>query len=310
MRLIFLGTPEFAIPTLRALLDSPHEVLAVVTAPDKPKGRGLKVKPPPVKVFAQERGLPVLQPVDLRDSEFLKELKAFRPDLGVVVAFRILPPEVFTIPSRGMINLHASLLPKYRGAAPIQWAIIKGEKETGVTTFFISERVDTGDIILQRKVAIGKEETAGELHDRLAEIGAELVLESLELIEKNQAVARKQEGEVTLAPKIQKEDCLIDWAKDAQTVVNHIRGLSPSPGAFTYLEGKILKIFRAKAMSRSRARGDPGQVVESHPKRGFIVKAGWGLVQILELQLEGKRSMSWEEFLRGHPVPKGLTLGR
>ncbi|RMD91528.1 MAG: methionyl-tRNA formyltransferase, partial [Calditrichaeota bacterium] len=205
MKIVFMGTPEFAIPSLKKLYESHHEIVGVVTAPDKPVGRGLKLQPPPVKKIAVQYGLPLTQPEDLRAPAFIDWLKQRKADIFVVVAFRILPPEVFTLPPKGTINLHSSLLPKYRGAAPINWAIINGEKETGVTTIYIEEKVDAGDIILQKKVQIGEDETAGELHDRLANLGAEILLKSLNLIEKDQAPRQKQSGEATRAPKITSE---------------------------------------------------------------------------------------------------------
>ncbi|MGH2568847.1 MAG: methionyl-tRNA formyltransferase, partial [Bacteroidota bacterium] len=221
MQIVFMGTPEFALPSLKTLLDRRYEVAAVVTAPDKPRGRGLEVRPTPVKDFSLQQGLPVLQPEKLSDPEFLSQLRTLQPDLIVVVAFRILPKKVFTLPKFGSFNLHASLLPKYRGAAPINWAIINGEQETGVTTFFLQEKVDTGSVILQARLRIGPDETAGELHDKLAEVGAEIVYQTVRLIEIGKAVPRLQdESLASPAPKIFKDDCQIDWKSPTQRLHN------------------------------------------------------------------------------------------
>ncbi len=303
MRLVFMGTPEFAVPSLRELLRSGHQVVAVVTVPDKPAGRGLRVRSSPVKKFAVEKNLPVLQPVDLRAPEFLEQLHSLNADLCVVVAFRILPPEVFTLPPKGTVNLHASLLPKYRGAAPIQWAIIRGERETGVTTFFIEERVDTGDMILQEKIAIGEEETAGELSKRLAELGAVVLRRTVDLIAEGKAPRRKQHGRATRAPKITREMCRIDWQKPAVEVHNLIRGLSPDPGAFTFWNGKEIKIYRSRPHD-ARTDFGPGTVVGVDDDQ-INVATGSGVVSILEMQLAGRRRMSAAEFLRGHKLEPG-----
>jgi len=305
-----MGTPDFAIPTLQALLKSKHHVVGVVTREDKPKGRGLRVEPPPVKVFALKEGLPVLQPESLKEPEFLQQLQNWKADVFVVVAFRILPPDVFTIPPVGTINLHASLLPKYRGAAPIQWALINGETETGVTTFFIDEHVDTGTILLQEKIAIRPDDTAEELHNRLSVLGAQVVVRTLDLLEKGKLQPRPQVGTPTRAPKIQKNDCEIDWSLPAEKIVNLIRGLSPAPGAFTHLEGKLLKIFRAKVVSDVEAgHFVPGEVVDTSAQNGLVVAAGKGAVALLELQLAGKKRLPAADFLRGHPLQTGTVLG-
>ena len=306
MRVVFMGTPDFAVPTLEALLESSHRVAGVVTRPDKPKGRGLKVLPPPVKTVALARGLPVLQPSDLKDEAFLRALRSFEADVFVVVAFLILPPEVFEIPPLGTINLHASLLPKFRGAAPIQWALIRGEKETGVTTFFIERHVDTGNILLQEKLAIGPDDTFGELHDKLAELGAQVVVRTLDRLEAGTLQPRPQTGEVTKAPKIKKEDRRLDWQEPAEQVVNRIRGLSPVPGAFSFFRGKLVKIYRAQVAELESGNNAPaGTVVAAEPKTGLIVRAGEKGVKIQELQPEGKRAMPAVEFLRGYRVKPG-----
>jgi len=300
-----MGTPDFAVPSLRKLITSQHEVAAVVTGPDKPAGRGRKMRPTPVKKTAMEFNLPVLTPAKFLDEKFISALKEFQADLFVVVAFRILPKQVFTIPLYGTINLHSSLLPKYRGAAPINWVIINGEKETGVTTFFLEEKVDTGEWILQEKVSIGENETAGELHDRLSEIGAEVLLETVNLIDQGNAPRIKQEGEVSKAPKLNKELCRINWSKEAVTVFNQIRGLSPYPGAYSLLKKKVVKIFRAEVESGTSAQSvEPGKVI-SVEKEKILVGTGNGILAITELQPENRRRMTTAEYLRGSAVSPG-----
>jgi methionyl-tRNA formyltransferase len=308
MKIVFMGTPEFSIPSLEVLLKNVYEICAVVTAPDEPKGRGYKLSPPPVKVFALQNNLKVLQPQNLKDPNFINELKKLSPDLIVVVAFRILPKEVFSIPPLGTINVHASLLPKYRGAAPINWAIINGEKETGVTTFFIDEKVDAGNIILQKKIEIGQDETAGELHDKLAKLGAEALLETVKIIQTGKVQTIKQDETLaTPAPKIKKEMCQINWYEmKAEQVHNFVRGLSPNPGAFTFLNGKILKIYRTKLVEKiSEATTlKPGQIIVDGDSL-FAVCSDLKPVQIIEVQIEGKKKLKSEEFLRGYKLKTG-----
>ncbi|MEN3037712.1 MAG: methionyl-tRNA formyltransferase [Candidatus Kryptonium sp.] len=309
MKIVFMGTPEFAIPSLKILLENSYNISAVVTAPDEPKGRGYKLTPPPVKVFALENKLRVMQPENLRDENFINELKNLSPDLIVVVAFRILPPEVFKIPPLGTVNVHASLLPRYRGAAPINWAIINGEKKTGITTFFINEKVDTGNIILQKEIPIGPDETAGELHDKLAKLGAEVLLQTLKLIESGSVQPLPQdESLATSAPKIKKEMCQIDWLKkNAQQVHNFVRGLSPSPGAFTFFGGRLVKIYRTKLPSEQSTKltdAEPGQIFVEKDKL-YVVCSDLNLIQIIELQIEGKKKLNADEFLRGFRIKSG-----
>jgi methionyl-tRNA formyltransferase len=309
MRIIFMGTPEFAIPSLRILLENRYDVVAVVTAPDKPRGRGQKLSSPPIKEFAVRHSLETLQPVSLKDEAVMRQITELSPDLIVVVAFRILPREVFEIPKLGSFNLHASLLPKYRGAAPINWAIMKGEEETGVTTFFLQERVDTGNVILQARLRIGDDETAGELHDRLAEAGAEIVLQTVRLIELGEAHPRPQEEALaTPAPKIYKEMCKIDWGRSAQEVHNFVRGLSPDPCAFTYHSGRTLNIYRTKKMG-VKALHSVGGVILDRTEKELLVATGNELLSLQELQLEGRKRMRVEEFLRGYTIGKGDRLG-
>jgi methionyl-tRNA formyltransferase len=306
MRIVFMGTPEFAVPSLRILLENDYEICGVVTAPDKPAGRGQQVSPSEIKVFASRYRLTIFQPEKLRDPEFVEALKSLRPEVFVVVAFRILPPEVFTIPARGAFNLHASLLPKFRGAAPINWAIIRGEKETGVTTFFLKETVDTGNVILQARVPIGENETAGELHDRLADVGAEIVLHSVRMIERGSATPKPQDDALaSSAPKIFKEDCRIEWEKSAGEVHNFIRGLSPKPCAYTFHGDTSLKILRSGNVGHAR-RGAPGAILQADDR--LVVAARDGVVEILELQQEGKRKLPSSEFLRGYRLSAGDKL--
>ena len=303
MRIVFMGTPEFAVPSLHTLLEHGYTIAGVVTAPDKPAGRGLQLSESAVKAAAVKRGLKVLQPEKLKDPAFAAALKTLDADLFVVVAFRILPPEVFLIPKRGAFNLHASLLPKYRGAAPINWAIIKGERETGVTTFFLEETVDTGTVILQARLPIRDEETAGELHDRLSEVGAEIVLHTVRLIESGKAVPKPQDATLASpAPKIQKEHCRIDWSKSAAEVHNLVRGLSPKPSAFTYHNEALLKIFRTTVAGGVQAKA-PGEILDIGGH--LVVSAGEGAVEVTELQQEGKKKMQAGEFLRGYRIAVG-----
>jgi len=303
MRIVFMGTPDFAISSLRILLEHDYTVISVITVPDKPRGRGQEIAFSPVKKFALEHSLPILQPENLKGPEFVSAVRALEPDLIVVVAFRILPQEVYSIPRFGTFNLHASLLPKYRGAAPINWAIIEGETETGVTTFFLQEKVDTGSVILQARVKIGADETAGELHDKLAAVGAEIVLQTVHLIELGKAKPRAQEeGRATPAPKFFKESCRINWNNPSPKVHNFVRGLSPYPCAWTSHVGKALKIYRTQlSPSITRESKTPGTIVEVG-KKSLRVATNGDTISILEIQQEGKKRMGVEEFLRGYPL--------
>ena len=292
-----MGTPDFSIPSLKKLNESKHNVLAVVTAPDKERGRGRKISYTPVKKFALKSNLAVLQPEKLKNNiEFIDELKKYDADLYVVVAFKILPEGVFSIPPNGSFNLHASYLPKYRGAAPIQWALIKGETETGLTTFKLAEKVDTGNIYLQQKVEIKPEDNLESMHDKLSEFGAELVLETVNLIESGDYELMQQDDSLaTPAPKITKEMAEIDWNKSAEEIHNFIRGLSPIPGAFFLFEEKIIKIFKSEVIERNDL--NPFEIMQS--KDELIIGCGKNAIKILELMQEGKKRMSTEEFLRG-----------
>ncbi|RKY71494.1 MAG: methionyl-tRNA formyltransferase [Candidatus Latescibacterota bacterium] len=308
LRIVFMGSPEFSVPSLRRLIRSPHRVVGVVTRPDAPKGRGRRPGPTPVKEVALEEGIKVLEPERLRDGRFLSELKALDADLFVVVAFRILPEEVLKLPPRGVVNLHPSLLPKYRGPAPIQWAIINGEEETGVTTIFVEPEVDAGDIILQEKVRIGPEETAGELHERLKVLGAEVLCRTVDLIAEGEAPRIPQPpGEWPRAPKLKKEHAEIRWEEPADVIFNLVRGTNPIPGAFTVWRGKLLKVHRVRVVPE--VRGAPGEVVSADDREGIVVAAGEGGVFLQEVQPEGGRRMSSPEFVRGHRIEVGEILG-
>lgn len=310
MRIVFMGTPEFAVPSLKKLSESSHDIVGLVTQPDRPKGRGLHLKASPVKKEAQRMAIPVYQPENLRESDFLEKLKQCRGDCFVVVGFRILPPEVYEMPPKGTVNLHASLLPKYRGAAPIQWALINGEKKTGVSTFFIERKVDTGDLILQEGVSIGKEETAGEVHDRLAVLGSDLLLRTVDLIELGKVKRIPQRGVPTSAPKILPEHCEIDWNQPSEKIVNLVKGLSPRPGAFTIWNGRRLKIFHAHLLEKNSSKKLPPGTVVKASDDGIVVETGQGSVCFSELQVEGKKRMKVGEFLRGYSIVPGTVFTR
>lgn len=306
LRIVFLGTPEFAVPTLEVLLASAHELVGVVTSPDKPRGRGQRPLPTPVKQVALQAGIAVLEPESLKDPVFLATLRAWRPDLAVVVGFRILPPEVFRLPRYGSINLHASLLPRYRGPAPVHWAILRGEVETGVTTFLLEEGVDTGPILLQRRCPIGPEETAGELQERLMHLGARLVLETIEGLEAGTLRPRPQPQEgASYAPKVNRQMAQVPWHEPAQVVHNWIRGLSPHPGAWTRHGAVELTLYRSRLAQGS---GRPGEVIAAD--RRLIVACGEGAVEILELQRPNRKRLSAEAFLRGYRIKPGSILDK
>jgi methionyl-tRNA formyltransferase len=304
-RIVFMGTPDFAVATLKALLDADANVVGVITAPDRKAGRGMKLQPSAVKQFAVESELKVLQPTNLKSEEFLGELRELKATLQVVVAFRMLPELVWNMPEKGTFNLHASLLPQYRGAAPINWAVINGEKESGVTTFFLQHKIDTGDIIFQEKVDIAENETAGELHDKLMNVGSGLVVKTLEAIETGKAPSTPQNtvGKSQEAPKIFKETCKIDWNKSANDVFNHIRGLSPYPTAFTTLvsgdEEIGLKIFKA---SKSELNQEAKSGTIRIENQRMFVKCTDGWLEILELQMAGKKRMETNAFLLGYSL--------
>ncbi len=296
-----MGTPDFAVPSLQILLENGFEIAAVVTAPDKPGGRsGVQISA--VKKFALERGLRVLQPEKLKNEAFLAELAEIGADLQVVVAFRMLPEKVWAMPKKGTINLHGSLLPKFRGAAPINWAVIRGERETGCTTFFLKHEIDTGDVLFYSKTLIGPDETAGEVHDRMMFLGADLVLKTVRAIEKGEAKSQPQnDGEASHAPKIFHETCRVDFSKTALEAHDFVRGLSPFPGAWTILEGKNFKILRAKWLTFEKENVEKTVGDFWTDSKNFIrFRCADGWLDCLEIQLEGKRKMAVRDFLNGH----------
>lgn len=307
MKIIFMGTPEFAVPSLRALLSTHHQIIAVVTTPDLPRGRGQIISPTPVKEEALRTGIPILQPTSLKDTSFATAIANHKPDLIVVVAFRILPKEIFTVPIKGTMNVHASLLPKYRGAAPINWAIIDGENETGVTTFFIREKVDTGNIILTKKTEIFPDETAGDLHDRLSLLGAQALVETVDLIEHDRARPMQQDDSLASpAPKLFHDSCRIVWRRTAGEVHNFIRGLSPYPAAWTRYKNAEMKMYRSKIVVTDHT-SEPGTILFC--KRSLIIAAKQNAAEILELKPEGRKRMSADEFLRGYRMLEGEMMG-
>lgn len=308
-RIIFMGTPEFAVASLDALVQSGYNIITVITAPDKPAGRGMKMNESAVKKYAVEKGLKLLQPEKLKNPDFVEELRLLKADIQVVVAFRMLPEMVWNMPPMGTINVHGSLLPQYRGAAPINWAVINGENETGVTTFKLQHEIDTGNILMQESFAIGENETAGEVHDRMKEIGAQLLVKTIkgladnELIEKPQKLIETSEltaVELRHAPKIFTETCRINWNKPVAAIHNLVRGLSPFPGAFTLLNGKTFKIFRAIKITGKTNR-QPGEY-DTDGKSFIRFAAGDGWLELQEIQLEGKKRMTIAEFLRGYKL--------
>ncbi len=311
LRIAFMGTPEFAVASLEALTGAGFNVVAVVTAPDRPAGRGRKLKASAVKEYAVENQLPVFQPPNLKDPEFAAHLRELQVNLQVVVAFRMLPREIWSLPEYGTFNLHASLLPDYRGAAPINWALINGETQTGVTTFFIDEQIDTGNIILQESLQVGAEETAGELHDRLMALGAGLVVKTARLIQQGpvETTSQKEVESPRKAPKIFREDCRIHWDQTAANIHNHIRGLSPYPGAWTRLgegeAGQTVKIFRTRMTDRVADR-EAGRILQS--KNAVFVQASDAWLEVMEIQLEGKRRMSVQELLNGFEFDQGASF--
>lgn len=309
MRLVFMGTPDFALPSLKALTSSGHTLSAVVTQPDSPQGRGQHLSPPPVKVQAEAAGIKVLQPQKLKDPAFLDELARLRPDLIVVVAFgRILRPEVLQLPRLGCINVHASLLPKYRGAAPIAWAIIKGEKQTGVTTFKMDEGMDTGDIYFQEAVEIKPSDTAGSLAIRLSEVGARLLLRTVEGIEAGALTPIPQDHtQATLAPMLTKEQGEVDWRLPAQQIAHLVRGLSPWPGAYTFYREERWKLW--SVTERDTVTDQQAGAILKVGKDSIEVAAGRGVVEIRELQPANGKRMSAKEFVAGHHLEEGVVLG-
>ena len=307
MRIVFFGTPDFAVPSLNALIDSGYDVAAVVTQPDRLKGRGHRLSPPPVKELAASKGIPVLQPGGIRTPEFQEELTAFRPEAVVVVAYgKIIPPPVLRLPPLGCINVHASLLPKYRGAAPIQWAIISGDTVTGVTTMMMDEGLDTGDILLQEETGITEEDNALTLSSRLSELGAALLPRTLEGLRNGSLKPVPQSGEPTFSPPLRKDDGMIDWSLPAQKLLDLIRGTYPWPGAYCFLGGQRLTIIRAKVLDRRR-RGTPGRV-ERIGTEEIQVSTGRGVLSVFEVKPEGRKSMPAASFMHGRRMTEGAVF--
>ncbi|MFD2587111.1 methionyl-tRNA formyltransferase [Croceitalea marina] len=312
LRIIFMGTPDFAVAGLNKLVAAGYQVVGVITAPDRPAGRGRKLKQSAVKEYAVSKAIKVLQPTNLKNEAFLEELKSLNANLQIVVAFRMLPKVVWQMPEYGTFNLHASLLPQYRGAAPINWAIMNGETKTGVTTFFIDEKIDTGEIILQESIEIGLTESAGELHDKLMELGASLILKTVDKIERNEIALEKQPGfkDLKTAHKIHRETCEIDWSKSLIEIFNHIRGLSPYPTAWTTLyneeEELQLKVFKTE-LEKEDHDYTSGKIFAT--KKTLKVAAKEGYLNLLEIQLPGKRKMKTHEVLNGLQLSKNAYVG-
>ncbi|MGD9400954.1 MAG: methionyl-tRNA formyltransferase [bacterium] len=317
MRIAFAGTPAFAVPSLRALLDSGHEVVCVITQPDRPAGRGLSLRSPPVKKFAEANGLKIYQPPKFNRREFLDELESLGPDLIITAAYgRIFKSRSLGLPSRGCVNLHASLLPRYRGVAPINWAVINGETQTGVTTFFMEKGVDTGEMIVQKKTAIGENETAGELYERLADLGAGAVVETCDLIARGEAPRLSQDDSLaTYAPKLTRDDAEIAWDRPARTVHNHIRGVNPWPGAFTRFRGGTVKILESRlgplaipGMAGGGGAGggpEPGTILDIQDENGILLACGDGCVWLLTVQAAGRKPAGGAAFSRGARLKRG-----
>jgi methionyl-tRNA formyltransferase len=307
MRIIFMGTPEFAVPSLDILVKNGYQVVGVVTSPDSYGGRGGKqLIQSAVKKYAQQHDLKILQPEKLRSPDFLDQLKILNADVQIVVAFRMLPEMVWNTPPLGTFNLHGSLLPKYRGAAPINWAIINGEKETGVTSFKLSHEIDTGDIVMQKKIPIEYDDNAGSLHDKMMHTGAEVILSTIRLLEKeNISFVKQSEEQATKAPKIFHDTCQIDFSKSSDRIYNFIRGLSPHPGAWTMLDGHECKILKAEIIEKSHSKA-PG-TIETDQKKSLRISTQDGFISVLELKMEGKRLMDIGTFLNGYSV-KGQAV--
>jgi methionyl-tRNA formyltransferase len=310
MRIVFMGTPDFAVPSLEALLKSKDDIVGVVTQPDRPKGRGQVLTPSPIKQVALREHIPVLQPTKMKDPEFLAALASWKPDLIAVAAFgRILPPVILSLPPKGCINVHGSLLPKYRGAGPIQWAIINGERETGITTMLMDEGMDTGAVLMKEKIAITPDDTAGSLSPRLAELGGRLLVETLTRLKAGTLTPQVQDhDQATMAPLLKKEDGVIDWTLSATAIANRIRGLTPWPGAYTFLGADRWMLYRAVALSEPSAE-PPGRIT-AVTKDAIHVATGEGVLAVKELQPANSRRMTVAQYLAGHPIQAGVQLGQ
>ncbi|MEQ1679448.1 MAG: methionyl-tRNA formyltransferase [Nitrospira sp.] len=309
MRIVFMGTPEFAVPSLEALLHSDDHVVGVVSQPDRPKGRGQQLVAPPVKLVAERAGIPVLQPLKIRTPEFLQALASWQPDLIAVAAYgRILHTPILTLPPKGCVNVHGSLLPKYRGAAPVQWAVINGETKTGITTMLMDEGMDTGPMLLQEELDISRDDTAGTLAPRLAELGGRLLVDTIAQLNAGTLVPKKQDdGQATMAPLLKKEDGLIDWTMNATSLANRARGLSPWPGAYTFFGEERWNIWKAVSMMGATTER-PGTIVTVN-KQVILVATGEGILEIHEIQTANSKRMSVVQFLAGHRVTAGMQLG-
>ena len=323
-----MGTPDFAQESLKSIYDAGFEIIGVVTNPDKPKGRGMKLAYSPVKEYALEKNLKIYQPIKIKNNtEFLDEIKTLAPDVICVVAYgKILPKEILEIPKLGCINVHGSLLPKYRGAAPIQWAVLNGDKTTGITTMYMNEGMDTGDMILKEEVEIGPEETTGDLWQKLSKIGGEILVKTLKLIEEGKAPREKQTEEATLAPMLNKEMALIDWENsDANKIHNLIRGLNPIMGAYSYIDGKKIKFWKSKVLTKEEFFSYktefeeyevkfnnlvPGTILIADDKDGLYIKANGGVLKILEIQGENAKRMPTADFLRGNHLIAGMIFSK
>lgn len=323
LNIVFMGTPDFAQESLKELVEANYNILAVVTNPDKPQGRGMKLVASPVKQYALEKQIPIYQPEKVKNNtEFIEKIKSLNPDVICVVAYgKILPKELLEMPKFGCINVHGSLLPKYRGAAPIQWAVINGDKTTGITTMYMDEGMDTGDMILKEEVTIGEDETTGELWERLSKIGGKLLVQTLKLVEEEKAERRKQEDNFTKAPMLSKEMANINWENQtAEQIKNLIRGLNPIMGAYSFLNGKKVKFWKAKVLSEEELLTQfkelqeykyklrdiqPGTIMFAEPKNGLFIKAKEGILKVLEIQAENSKRMNTEEFLRGNSLQAG-----
>ena len=305
MSIVFFGTPEFAVPSLKALMDSGEDISLVVTQTDKVKGRGHKLSPPPVKVAAQKAGLSVMQPESLKEEMFLRGLVSLTPEFVIVVAYgKILPKAILDLPVRGCINVHASLLPKYRGAAPIEWAIINGEEKTGVTTMFMDKGLDTGDVLLQRETEIGREDTAGSLALKLAELGASLLIETIKGIRDGRTKPVPQTGETVYAPPLRKTDGRIDWSKSARDIFNFVRGMQPWPGAYCQIGNERVTLLKTEPVNGEGNKG----VISEIEKNSFIIGTGRGRLAVLELQPAGKKPMSASAFVHGRKLSEGVPV--
>lgn len=328
LKILFMGTPDFAQESLKSIYDAGFEIIGVVTNPDKPKGRGMKLAYSPVKEYALEKNLKIYQPIKIKNNtEFIDEIKTLAPDVICVVAYgKILPKEILEIPKLGCINVHGSLLPKYRGAAPIQWAVLNGDKTTGITTMYMNEGMDTGDMILKEEVEIGPEETTGDLWQKLSKIGGEILVKTLKLIEEGKAPREKQTEEATLAPMLNKEMALIDWENsDANKIHNLIRGLNPIMGAYSYIDGKKIKFWKSKVLTKEEffsyktefeeyeAKFNnlvPGTILIADDKDGLYIKANGGVLKILEIQGENAKRMPTADFLRGNHLIAGMIFSK